>query len=113
MFKLEDPNGVSVPYFLRMDAFSLWPGAVFAEDNGEWSVESLQVVQRIERVHDTEKVVVWFRDLNYAVMDENSAPGLPGREDVDTFEFSIPMLVFGNVVNPDDFDDNNIGIQSY
>lgn len=100
-------------YFLRLDAFNLWPGAVFAVDDGEWAPDSLQVVQRVDRIADTEKVVIFHRDLNYLVLNENSAPGLPGREDVMILEYSVPTLVFGNVVNPDDFNDANTGIQSY
>jgi hypothetical protein len=111
-----EPSKTTEPdtkYFIRLDAFNLVPGAVFAVDDGEWAPDSLQVVQRVERVADVEKVVVFHRDLNYLVMDENSAPGLPGREDVATYEYNLPVLVFGLVVNPDDFNDNNMGTSSY
>lgn len=100
-------------WFLRLNAFNLWPGAVFAIDDGEWAPDSLQVVQRFERVPDTEKIVLFHRDFNYLIMDKNSAPGLPGREDVIVLEYSTPVLVFGNVVNPDDLEDNNMGTNSY
>ncbi len=100
-------------WFIRLDSFNLMPGAVFAVDDGEWAPDSLQVVQRVERVADTEKVVIFHRDLNYLVLDENSAPGLPGREDVMVNDYNLPVLVFGMVVNPDDFSDNNMGTSSY
>ena len=105
-------NG-KVPWFIRIDAFNLWPGASFVVDDGEWAPDTIQVVQRLERVADVEKVVIFHRDLNYLVMDENSAPGLPGKEDVMTLEYSVPVLVFGNVVNPNELDDNNMGVSSY
>lgn len=102
-----------IRYFLRLDAFNLWPGAVFAVDDGEWTEDALQVVQRIERVHDTERVVVFHRDLFYNVLTEDSAPGLPGREDVMVLDFCDAVLVFGNVVNPDELDDHNTGVKPY
>lgn len=100
-------------YFLRLDGFNLWPGAVFALDDGEWAEDSLQVVQRVERIADTEKVVVFHRDLNYLVVTESSPPGLPGREDVMILDYCDPVLVFGNVVNADDFNDANTGVKPY
>jgi hypothetical protein len=101
------------PYFLRLRAFNLWPGAVFALDDGEWSEDTLQVVQRVERVHDTEKVVLFHRDLYFNVLTPDSPPGLPGREDVMILEFTDPVLVWGNVVSFDDLTDDNMGIEAY
>jgi hypothetical protein len=100
-------------HFIRLDAFNLWPGAVFALDDGEWAEDSLQVVQRVERIHDTEKVVVFHRDLNYLIATEDSPPGLPGREDAMIVGFCDPVLVFGNVVCFDDLNDNNTGVKPY
>lgn len=102
--------GNTTKWFVRLNAFNLVRGCAFVIDDGEWAEDTVQVVQRVERVADTEKIVIFHRDLYYLTMDEHSAPGLPGREDVTVLEYSVPVLVFGIVVSPDDFNDNNIGL---
>ena len=95
--------------YIRLDAFNLWPGAVIAEQDS-WDITgSLQVVTQVIRNHDTESVVLFYRDLDYAGMAVSAAPGVAPRTSVIIIDFNETFRVYGNVVNPDKFDDSNHG----
>jgi len=95
--------------YIRLDAFNLWEGAVIAEQDN-WDVGSLQVVTRVIRNHDTEEVVVFYRDLDYAGMAVSPAPGVAPRTSVVIVDFNSTFRVYGNVVNPSpESGDNNHG----
>jgi hypothetical protein len=98
--------------YMNIDAFNLWKGAVFAEQDN-WDDGSLLVVTKVIRLHDTEEVVVLHRHLNYAVMYEgamqNPATTQPPSQGCSILNFNLGVRVYGNVVTPNDLGDDNSG----
>ena len=95
---------------LNLDAFNLWVGAVIIPklDFPNDEAVELFVVTDLIRNADTEEVVVFYRNIITAEVAD-LAPKLVPFTTVELMPYWRTVLVCGNIVNPQDPDDTNIG----